>query len=218
MNKSGEKMKIVWHGHSCFEIADKLTVAIDPHDGKSLGLRPPTVKADIVLISHDHFDHNCARIVKGDFTIIREPGERTVKGVKITGLEADHDDTNGSKRGQVVIFSFTLDGVRFCHCGDLGEMLDQSQIDALGPVDVLFVPVGGVFTIDGPQALRLIAAIKPKIAIPMHFRVGGLSLSIQTIDRFLEGIPKPKLLHVGNSAEFEKEDLPESTEYWVFSP
>jgi L-ascorbate metabolism protein UlaG (beta-lactamase superfamily) len=211
-------MKIVWHGHSCFEIADELTVAIDPHDGKSLGLRTPTIKADIVLISHDHFDHNSARIVKGDFVIVREAGERIVKGVKIAGLEADHDDANGSKRGRVVIFSFTLGGVRFCHCGDLGKMLDQSQIEALGPVDVLFVPVGGVFTIDGPQALRLIGEIKPKIAIPMHFRVGGLSLSIQTIDRFLEGIPKPKLLHVGNSAEFEKEDLPESTEYWVFSP
>jgi L-ascorbate metabolism protein UlaG (beta-lactamase superfamily) len=111
-----------------------------------------------------------------------------------------------------------LGGVRFCHCGDLGIMLDRDQIEALGPVDVLFVPVGGVFTIDGPQALQLVAAINPRIAIPMHFRVGGLSLSIQTIDRFLEGIPKPKLLHVGNSSEFEKEDLPESTEYWVFSP
>ncbi|MDD1743970.1 MAG: MBL fold metallo-hydrolase [Methanomassiliicoccales archaeon] len=211
-------MKIVWHGHSCFEISDKLTVAIDPHDGKSLGLRTPVLKADVVLISHDHFDHNSARTVKGDFAIVREPGERTVKGLKISGLEANHDEMNGSKRGRIVIFSFTLDGVRFCHCGDLGELLDQSQISALGPVDVLFVPVGGVFTIDGPQALQLISMVKPKIAIPMHFRVGGLSLSIQTIDRFLEGIPESKVLHVGNSAEFEKDDLPESTEYWVFSP
>jgi L-ascorbate metabolism protein UlaG (beta-lactamase superfamily) len=211
-------MKIVWHGHSCFEVNDGLTVAIDPHDGKSLGLRTPIVKADIVLISHDHFDHNCARIVKGDFAIVREPGARTIKGMKIIGVEADHDDANGGKRGRVIIYSFILGGIRFCHCGDLGKMLDQPQMDAIGPVDVLFVPVGGVFTIDGPQALQLIGALKPKIAIPMHFRVGGLSLSIQTIDRFLEGVPKEKLLHVGNAAEFEKEDLPESTEYWVFSP
>ncbi len=211
-------MKIVWHGHSCFEVSDKLTVAIDPHDGKSLGLRTPIIKADIVLISHDHFDHNCARIVKGDFTTVREPGTRTVKGMKIVGVEADHDDANGSKRGRVILFSFQLGGIRFCHCGDLGKTLNKSQMDAIGPVDVLFVPVGGVFTIDGPQALQLIDEIRPKIAIPMHFRVGGLSLSIQTIDRFLEGIPKEKLLRVGNSAEFEKEDLPESTEYWVFSP
>jgi L-ascorbate metabolism protein UlaG (beta-lactamase superfamily) len=211
-------MKIVWHGHSCFEINDKLTVVTDPHDGKSLGLRTPIVKADIVLISHDHFDHNCARIVKGDFAIVREPGARTVKGMKIIGIEADHDDAEGSKRGRVIIYSFMLGGIRFCHCGDLGKMLDQQQMDAIGPVDILFVPVGGVFTIDGPQALQLIGALKPKIAIPMHFRVGGLSLSIQTVDRFLAGVPKDKLLQVGNSAEFEKEDLPESTEYWVFSP
>ncbi len=211
-------MRIVWHGHSCFEIADRLTVAIDPHDGKSIGLRAPSIKADIVMISHDHFDHNAARAIKGDFTIVREAGERNVKGVRIVGVGAEHDEANGSKRGHIVIFSFTMDGIRFCHCGDLGEMLSRSQIDAIGPVDVLFVPVGGVFTIDGPQALKLIAAIKPKIAIPMHFRVGGLSLSIQTIDRFLEGVPKSKLLHVGNAAELEKDDLPESTEYWVFSP
>jgi L-ascorbate metabolism protein UlaG (beta-lactamase superfamily) len=211
-------LKIVWHGHSCFEVNDKLTVAIDPHDGKSLGIRAPTIKADIVLISHDHFDHNCARIVKGDFVIVREPGARTVKGLKIVGVEADHDDANGSKRGRVIIYTFTSGGIRFCHCGDLGKMLDQPQMDAIGRVDILFVPVGGVFTIDGPQALKLIDALKPKIAIPMHFRVGGLSLSIQTVDRFIAGIPKDKLLHVGNSAEFEKDDLPESTEYWVFSP
>jgi len=215
---AGVNMKIVWHGHSCFEINDKLTVVTDPHDGKSLGLRTPIVKADIVLISHDHFDHNCARIVKGDFAIVREPGARTVKGMKIIGIEADHDDAEGSKRGRVIIYSFMLGGIRFCHCGDLGKMLDQQQMDAIGPVDILFVPVGGVFTIDGPQALQLIGALKPKIAIPMHFRVGGLSLSIQTVDRFLAGVPKDKLLQVGNSAEFEKEDLPESTEYWVFSP
>jgi len=212
------KMKIVWHGHSCFEVSDGLTVVIDPHDGKSLGLRTPTVKGDIVLISHDHFDHNCARIVKGDFVTVREPGARTVKGIKIKGIEADHDDAQGSKRGRVILFSFSLGGIRFCHCSDLGKMLDQSQIDAVAPVDVLFVPVGGVFTIDGAEARQLIDKLRPKIAVPMHFRVGGLSLSIQTIDRFLEGIPADKLLHVGNSAEFEKEDLPQSTEYWVFSP
>jgi L-ascorbate metabolism protein UlaG (beta-lactamase superfamily) len=84
-------------------------------------------------------------------------------------------------------------------------------------VDVLFVPVGGVFTIDGAQAQALVKKMRPKVAIPMHFRVGGLSMSIQNVDGFLKGLPEEKVVRVGNEVEFEAEDLPEETEYWVFS-
>src|SRR5512137_1121191 len=77
----GERMRIIWHGHACFEVQDRLTVVMDPHDGKSLGIKAPQAKADIVLVSHDHFDHNCTRVLKGDFTVVREPGRSEVKGV-----------------------------------------------------------------------------------------------------------------------------------------
>ncbi|HNU36182.1 MAG TPA: MBL fold metallo-hydrolase, partial [Methanomassiliicoccales archaeon] len=115
------------------------------------------------------------------------------------------------------IFHLTLDGVRFCHLGDLGHMLSDAQVEELGEVDVLFVPVGGVFTIDGTQAQHLVQMIGPKVAVPMHFRVGGLSMSIQNADAFLKGLPEEKIVRVGNEVEFEAEDLPEETEYWVFS-
>jgi len=211
-------MKVAWHGHSCFEVKDAVTVVTDPHDGKSIGMRMPVVKADLLLISHDHFDHNCSRVVKGDFVTVRDPGQRTEKGVKVFGLQTFHDDREGTKRGRNVIFKFELDGVRFCHCGDLGHLLSSDQLRDLSPVDVLFVPVGGVFTIDGGQARKLVNQLKPKIAVPMHFRVGSLSLSIQTADSFLEGLPDRKILRAGNEIDFVPEELPSDTEYWIFSP
>jgi L-ascorbate metabolism protein UlaG (beta-lactamase superfamily) len=211
-------MRIIWHGHSCFEVVGRATVVMDPHDGKSLGIKAPVARADIVLISHDHFDHNCARVVKGDFTTIRDPGRKEVKGVKVLGIQAFHDGSEGEKRGKVTIFRFELDGLTFCHCGDLGHDLSDQQIQALGEVDFLFVPVGGVFTLDGQGARRLVEKVGPKVAVPMHFRYGGLSLSIQTVDAFLDGLPEGKVLRVGNEIEIQPEDLPPETEYWVFSP
>ena len=190
----------------------------DPHDGKSIGVKTPVVKADVLLISHEHFDHNCARIVRGDFKCVRELGHRLEKGVDIRGVPAFHDDCGGAKRGKVTIFRFELDGVVFCHLGDLGHMLDEATVAELQPVDVLFLPVGGVFTIDGKQARELISILKPKVAVPMHFRIGGLSMSIHTINDFLEGLPEDKVVRVGNEIEFMPDELPEETEYWIFSP
>ncbi|MBI0582140.1 MAG: MBL fold metallo-hydrolase [Methanomassiliicoccales archaeon] len=203
--------------HSCFEINDRSTVVMDPHDGRSIGVKPPSLRADIVTISHDHFDHNAVRVIKGEYVLVKDIAPRTVKGVAIRGITGFHDDVNGEKRGKMNIFHLTMDGVRFCHLGDLGHMLTDAHIKELGEVDVLFLPVGGVFTIDGAQAQTLVRAINPRVAIPMHFRVGGLSMSIQNADGFLKGLPEEKVVRVGNEVEFEAEDLPEETEYWVFS-
>jgi L-ascorbate metabolism protein UlaG (beta-lactamase superfamily) len=211
-------MKIKWHGHACFEIKNAVTIITDPHDGKSLGIKPPHVKADIVLVSHDHFDHNALRIVKGDYVAVKEPGERVVRGVRILGIVTAHDEVNGAKRGKNVVFSFELDRIKFCHCGDLGHRLNPDQIRTLGSVDILFLPVGGIPTIDIESAREVVNDINPRIVIPMHFRVAGLSLSIQPVDVFLTGIQEEKILRVGNEIEFAKEDLPPETEYWIFSP
>lgn len=211
-------MRIVWHGHACFEINGSSTVVVDPHDGKSIGIKTPVVRADVVLISHDHFDHNCARVVKGDFILIRELGGRKIDGVKVLGVKAYHDEVHGNKRGSIIMYRFEMDDVSFCHCGDLGHVLDQEQVEALTPIDVVFMPVGGVFTVDGESAHKIIQQLKPKIVIPMHFRMGGLSLSIQTIDSFLGKVDDEHVLRVGNEVEILPEDLPSETEYWVFSP
>lgn len=211
-------MKIAWHGHSCFEVHDSLVVVTDPHDGKSIGIKPPVVKADICLISHDHFDHNCARVIHGDPTILHEAGEMVVKGVKVKGISTFHDDEGGAKRGRNIVFRFELDDIAFAHLGDLGQELTDEEVGLLGNVDVLFVPVGGVFTIDSEAARRVVSKIRPRVAIPMHYHYGGLSITISSVDPFLEGLPEESILRVGNEIEFTKDELPQQTEYWVFSP
>jgi L-ascorbate metabolism protein UlaG (beta-lactamase superfamily) len=212
-------MRIAWHGHACFEVqGEEGTVVTDPHDGRSLGIRAPSCRADLVLVSHDHFDHNAVHALKGEHTVLRDPGPKEVKGIKLKGVEAAHDDAGGAKRGRVTMFRFELGGVAFLHCGDLGQALTPEQLRSLGKVDVLFVPVGGVFTLDGKQARKAVQDINPRIAIPMHYRYGGLTLSIHPVDGFLEALPKSKVHHVGSSIEFSGEELPQETEYWVFSP
>lgn len=143
--------------------------------------------------------------------------ETMKNGIKIKGVTAYHDDEKGTKRGEVVLFRFTLDGVSFCHLGDLGHVLERDIIERLGKIDVLFVPVGNVFTIGPKDAWKVVSDIKPAVAIPMHYRIGGLSLSIKPVDSFLEEADIDSVVRVGNEMHFEYEDLPDKFEVWVFS-
>lgn len=213
-------MRIRWHGHACFEIEGSVKVVTDPHDGKSLGIAPPDAEADLVLISHDHFDHNCAEVVRGkDTCVVTKPVMTVEKGVRIEGLTASHDSSGGSKRGQVTMFKFELDGTTFCHLGDLGHKLDEETVERIGLLDFLFVPVGDVFTIGPNIAKQVVDELGPRVAIPMHYRVPGLGLSLKGVDSFLALCEKTQIMKVGNEVEFAMEDLPEkgTTEVWVFS-
>ncbi len=200
-------------------MAGSSVVVTDPHDGKSIGIRPPAVTADLVLISHDHFDHNCARVVKDSHTaVIDRPIMTVEKGVRVEGLEAFHDDQKGAKRGKVNLYRFEMDGFSFCHLGDLGHALDDVQADKLMGVDFLFVPVGDVFTIGPEGAKQVIHAIGPRVVIPMHYRTHGLSLSIRPLQDFLDVMGDAPVNRVGNEIDFTTEDLPQSgTEIWTFS-
>lgn len=213
-------MRVRWHGHSCFEVSGSVQVVTDPHDGKSLGIAPPKAKADLVLVSHDHFDHNCARMVrKQDSSVLSDPVMTVERGVRVEGIEAFHDETRGSKRGKVVLFRFELDGLSFCHLGDLGHDLDEQAVDRIAPVDLLFVPVGDVFTIGPEVAKGIVDKVAPKVAVPMHYRTQGLSLSIKPVQDFLNLCAPSQVVKVGNEVDFSSEDLPQSgTEVWLFSP
>jgi L-ascorbate metabolism protein UlaG (beta-lactamase superfamily) len=211
-------MKIRWHGHACFEISDGKTIVTDPHDGKSIGIAQPVVKADIVMVSHDHFDHNCTRIVKGEnIKVVNGFGSKKIGDVQVTGMPSYHDEVKGGKRGENIIFKFVLDDISFCHLGDLGHIPDDENIEKIGKVDVLFVPVGGTFTIDGVKAWSVVQKIRPKVAVPMHYRIGGLSLSIQGPESFLKKAKGININRVGNEIDFEKEDLSDDMEIWFFS-
>ena len=194
-----------------------MTVVTDPHDGRSIGIPTPSVAGDIILVSHDHFDHNSIKTVeKEDSKIIKDDRKRNISNIEIRGIETFHDDARGAKRGKNIMYKFTMEGINFCHMGDLGHELDDETAQKIGDVDILFIPVGGNFTIDDKQAWNVINKIKPKIIIPMHYRIGGLSIPIAGIDPFLSR-SRYKVLKVGNEIDIEKEDLPSEPEIWTFT-
>ncbi len=212
-------MRIRWHGHACFEVDGSVKVVTDPHDGKSLGIPPPQVKADVVLVSHDHLDHNCAGLVRSsDATVVTKPVMTVERGVRIEGFTADHDADGGSRRGRITLFKFELDGTTFCHLGDLGHRLNDDIVERIVPVDFLFVPVGDVLTIGPEAACDVVKKVAPKVAVPMHYRVPGLAIAIQPVQNFLNLCQPGGIVKVGNEVEFMQDDLPASgTEVWVFS-
>lgn len=210
-------LQIRWHGHSCFGITNEITLVTDPHDGKSIGIHAPSVTGDIILVSHDHYDHNSVKSVEKEGSkIITDTRKRNITNVEIKGIESFHDGCRGEKRGNNIIYKFTMEDITFCHMGDLGHDLDEDTVQKIGDVDILFIPIGGTFTLDAKQAWRIIKKVKPRIAVPMHYKIGGLSLPITGIEPFLEE-SKYEILKVGNEIDIEKEDLPEEPEIWTFT-
>lgn len=189
-------VKITWFGHACFYIeGSTATIITDPHDGVSLGLEPPKVKADIILVSHSHYDHyDGVDLVRKPTSKIFEAGEydTEVLGVKIFSSLTYHDKSYGEVRGENYVFWFNIDGIKFLHLGDLGHTLakfrrEYPRLDKLLNlgVDILFVPIGGVYTIDSKEALEVVEEVKPKIVIPMHYKIPGLNLPISDEKEFL---------------------------------
>jgi len=153
-------LQIRWHGHSCWEITNDVTLVTDPHDGKSIGIPAPSVAGDIILVSHDHYDHNSVKSVEKDNSkVVLDERKRTINDIEIKGIESFHDEDQGSKRGKNIIYKFVVDGISFCHLGDLGHDLDDEAVQRIGQVDILFIPIGGTFTVDDKQAWDLIKKI-----------------------------------------------------------
>lgn len=205
-------MEISWIGHSCFRLKGKNAVVItDPYDEGSTGLKLPKLSADVITISHDHADHSNSAPLEGSPYVIHGPGEYEVKGINVVGLGTYHDDKNGSERGRNTIYNITVDEVNIAHLGDIGHSLSSEQIEEFGNVDVLLLPVGGVYTIEAHVAAKIAAELEAKIVIPMHYQVEGLKYQLEGVDKFLkemakEGVaPVPKLV-------VTKDKLPEESQ------
>ena len=178
-------MDITYIGHSSFKIRTKsATVITDPFDPASTGIKFPPQEADIVTISHDHADHNYLEKISGYKKVVAGPGEYEIMGISIIGISTFHDDKEGSERGKNTIYVYEAEGLRIVHLGDLGHALSESQIEALGEVDILMIPVGGVYTIGPKEASDLVSAVEPYFVIPMHF--GGDKL--QPLEAFLKEV------------------------------
>lgn len=179
-------MKITWLGHSCYllENLNEVKLVIDPFN-PSIGYDAPNVEADLVTISHDHHDHNAVDQLIGSPKVISKNDPVEVFGFNIKGVSSYHDAEEGSKRGENRIFVYDVDDLRIVHLGDLGHMIDDEKVNSLGKVDILFIPVGSVYTIDGKLAKELVNKITPKITIPMHYKTPKLNIDLRPVDDFL---------------------------------
>lgn len=190
--------------------SDGTKILTDPFD-KSVGYPIPETEADIVTTSHNHFDHNYTEAVKGAYTLFNSSGVHDARGVRITGISTYHDIAGGAKRGGNIVFIYEVDGLRICHCGDLGHVLTGSQADLAGKIDILMVPVGGNFTINARQALEVVEQLKPKVVIPMHFKTDFMDFPIEKADVFLKLAGKPWKAQKGEM-EITAQNIDETTE------
>jgi len=213
-------MKIKWYGHAAFLITSDQGVKIitDPYESGAYGgqLAYGQIKdpPDIALTSHDHADHNDTKNLPGSPQIVKSSGSKTVKGISFKGISTYHDSSKGSERGTNTIFTFSVDGIRVCHLGDLGHILSEKELAEIGPVDILLIPVGGYFTIDSQEATRVAEQLKAKVLIPMHFKTEKCGFPIAPVEDFLKG--KPNSRRPGTSeVTFDKTTLPHQMEIVV---
>ena len=200
-------MKITYLGHSSFLIeGDKGRIVTDPF--RDIGYDVERVDCDYCLVSHEHFDHNNTSGVNAKKVV-------TASGEGFVVTDSFHDPCLGGARGKNRIFSFTVDGIRCCHLGDIGEYFSSDLAEELGEVDVLMIPVGGNYTIDATEAVRYTEGIRPKVVIPMHYKTARSSIDIASVDAFAKkscGVER-----TGRTIVLTKETLPEDRMVYIMN-
>lgn len=217
-------MQITWHGQSCFQITTSknkngiISIVIDPFSPET-GLKVPSLEADILLVSHQHKDHNNIQAVSGNFFLIEGAGEYEVKEVFIQGIPSFHDGALGKERGVNTIYTIEAEDLKICHLGDLGQKeLTAEQVEKIGEVDILMVPIGGVYTISTKEVPKIMSQIEPKITIPMHYALPKLKINLDSLDKFLKTFGL-KSLEPLKKLSIKKKDLaPEEAKIILLKP
>lgn len=219
-------MELTYYGHASFLLRadDGTTILIDPYD-VSCGYPVPDVAPTAVTISHEHFDHNYLQGVKGQPKVVRGLAregkewakvDETVGQVRITTVPTFHDASGGTERGRNAIFIFEVEGLRVVHAGDLGHPLDVEQVRAVGRPDVLLIPVGGHYTVGPAEAAAVVAALNPRLIIPMHYKTeatGGWPIG--PVDDFLKG--RTAVVRQGQTVSITRDTLPPEGTVWVLA-
>jgi len=211
-------MEITWYGQTCFRLSERGLAAVvtDPYPPNA-GLTFPRPRANVVTVSHD--DPQCCytKGVRGPFKLLDGPGEYEIGGVFITGITTFADGKHGASRGLNTIFTFGFDSLTVCHLGRLGHVPTQSQVEGLGAVNILLVPVGGSGSLTPARASEVISLFEPGLVIPMYYKVRGLKVSLGTLDPFLkemglEKVDSQEVLKVSRTS------LSEETQVVVLKP
>jgi L-ascorbate metabolism protein UlaG (beta-lactamase superfamily) len=192
-----DEVKIKWFGQACFllTLPDGKKIVTDPY-GEKVGYDVPELSADIVTVTHEHFDHNNTALVKGEPAILSGLTEKGADynkvdykedGLSIYTVQSYHDKEKGARRGKNAIFVIKIGEKKIVHLGDLGTTLDERQLSEIGKVDLVMIPVGGYYTIDAQEADKVIDQLKPGIVIPMHFKTDKVTkLPISDKKKFLK--------------------------------
>ncbi|HET9913171.1 MAG TPA: MBL fold metallo-hydrolase [Anaerolineales bacterium] len=192
-------MEITWYGHSCFRLTERnyATVVTDPFDNKTVGYDSLKLRSDIVTVSHDAPGHNNTDAVKGTSHVIDGAGEFEIGGVFITGVQTDGGSgkkkKDKEKGAQNTVYVFDYDGITVAHLGDLKEVPTQSEIEALGTINVALVPIGGGGALNAAKAAEIISVIEPNLVIPMHYATPAAKVSLDSLSKFVKemGLSKP---------------------------
>ena len=177
-------VEITWLGHSCFLLrADELALITDPFPD-TIGLHMGQPEANAVTVSHQHDSHSCWHGVGGSPRVLRGPGEYELSGTYITGIMTPMAEGDPESKRNTA-FLIEMENIRLCHLGDVSGVLSTRQVEELTPVDILFLPVGGICTVEVSQAIEILQSLEPRVIIPMHYGLPGLQVELKSLDIFL---------------------------------
>ena len=210
-------MEITWYGHSCFRLTERgsATVVTDPFDHEVVGYQALKLKADIVTVSHEAPGHSFSKGVKGYLHLIEGPGEYEIGGVFITGVQTD-GRKNDKEQPRNTLYVFDYDGITIAHLGDLRAVPSRAQIDALGTVNVVLVPVGAGGGLSAAKAAEVVSVLEPNLVIPMHYATPAGTLSLDPLEKFIKEMGLGTI-EAEDSLKVLKSSLPEETHVVVLT-
>jgi L-ascorbate metabolism protein UlaG (beta-lactamase superfamily) len=209
-------MEITWYGHSCFRLTERnyATVVTDPFDHKAVGYDALKLKADIVTVSHDAPGHANYDAVKGAQHVIDGAGEFEIGGVFITAVQTAGGGKKTKDKTRNTLYVFDYEGITVAHLGDLQEVPTQSEVEALGTVNVLLIPVGGGSSLNAAKAAEVVSVIEPNLVIPMHYSTDDAKIKLEPLGKFLKEMGLGKI-ESQPSLKATRSSLPQETKVVV---
>lgn len=212
--------RIHYYGQSAFRLLgdDGVSIVIDPYTTtERIRYQDDFDSADLVMVTHEHGDHNNVDAVPGTYEVVRGPGDHNAAGLEIHGIASYHDKQQGAQRGPNTIFIFDFDGLRFAHFGDQGVELEEGQFAELQDINVMIAPVGGGPTLEPELIWEMAERIQPNVLIPVHFKTDKIDVPVQPLDDFLQGKSSVRR-DAGSEVELRANDLPDPVTIIALEP
>jgi L-ascorbate metabolism protein UlaG (beta-lactamase superfamily) len=209
-------MEITWYGHSCFRLTERnfATVVTDPFDHKAVGYDALKLKAEIVTVSHEAPGHSNTDVVKGTTHVLTGAGEFEIGGVFITAVQTAGGGKKTKDKTRNTLYVFDYDGITVAHMGDLQETPTQSEVEALGTINVLLLPVGGGGSLNAAKAAEVVSMLEPNLVVPMHYSTPNAKISLDSLNKFLKEMGLSKV-EAQPSLKVTRSGLPDETKVTV---